>query len=372
MAEYEIKDGVAIIPEGTKIIESYAFKNREELKSIVIPKSVEVIEHRAFSGCKGLKSIVIPDSVTTIEAWVFEKCISLSEIVIPASVTKLGDVHFCLGGCTNLTKIVVAEGNPKYDSRGDCNAIIETESNELVAGCATTVIPDSVTSIRQWAFHNCDQLETIAIPASVKKLSRDCFTGCPYLKNITIAEGNEVYDSRNNCNAIIRTEDNVLIVGGTETVIPDSVTEIGPFAFDHRAGLKKIVIPDSVTKIGDLAFNECSGLTDIVIPASVTTLGDGAFSGCANLKTASVLGPVKALTETFSSCKALNTITFGTGIKKIERAFQYDPGSLYDAKEDYYLKTINVPAKKSNYYKTRLPEKLHGIIVELPAEKAKK
>ena len=68
MAEYEIKDGVAIIPEGTKIIESYAFKNCEELKSIVIPKSVEVIKHRAFSGCKGLKSIVIPDSVTTIDA----------------------------------------------------------------------------------------------------------------------------------------------------------------------------------------------------------------------------------------------------------------------------------------------------------------
>jgi hypothetical protein len=68
----------------------------------------------------------------------------------------------------------------------------------------------------------------------------------------------------------------------------------------------------------------------------------------------------------------LDTVTFGAGIKKIERAFPYDSGTLYDAKEDYYLKTVNVPAKKANYYKTRLPEKLHGIIVELPAEKAKK
>ena len=242
----------------------------------------------------------------------------------------------------------------------------------MVAGCGTTVIPDSVTSIRFWAFRDCELLETIAIPASVKKLSRDCFTGCSNLKNITIAEGNEVYDSRNNCNAIICTEDNVLIVGGTETVIPDSVTEIGSFAFQHRTGLKKIVIPDSVTKIGDCAFTECSGLTDIVIPVSVTTLGDRAFANCANLKSASVLGPVKALTETFSLCKALDTVTFGAGIKKIERAFPYNSGSLYDAKEDYYLKTINVPAKKANYYKSRLPEKLHGIIVELPAEKAKK
>ena len=326
MTEYEIRDGVAIIPEGTT-----------------------EIKQSAFHGCK-----------------------ELTTIVIPASVIKLGDVHFCFKGCTKLTKIVVAEGNPKYDSRGDCNAIIETESNELVAGCGTTVIPDSVTSIRFWAFRDCELLEKIAIPASVKKLSRDCFTGCPYLKSITVAEGNEVYDSRNNCNAIIRTEDNVLIVGGTETVIPDSVTEIGPFAFDHRAGLKKIVIPDSVTKIGDCAFTECSGLTDIVIPASVTTLGDRAFANCANLKSASVLGPVKALTETFSSCKALETVTFGAGIKKIERAFPYDSGSLYDAKENYYLKTVNVPAKKANYYKSRLPEKLHGIIVELPVEKAKK
>ena len=109
-----------------------------------------------------------------------------------------------------------------------------------------------------------------------------------------------------------------------------------------------------------------------MIPASVTTLGDRAFANCANLKSASVLGPVKALTETFSSCKALETVTFGAGIKKIERAFPDDSGSLYDAKENYYLKTVNVPAKKANYYKSRLPEKLHGIIVELPVEKAKK
>lgn len=76
MAEYEVKNGVGIIPEGTKILESYAFKNCEELKSIVIPGTVEVIEHRAFSGCKGLTNVVIPDPVTTIEAWAFEKCIS--------------------------------------------------------------------------------------------------------------------------------------------------------------------------------------------------------------------------------------------------------------------------------------------------------
>ena len=371
MAKYEIKDGVGIIPEGTTVIESAAFKLCDELTSVVIPNTVTKIKYDAFYKCTGLTNIIIPNSVTEIESGAFAYCTGLTSIVIPASVTILGDIHFYLGGCTNLTKIVVAEGNPKYDSRDNCNAIIETESNELVAGCGTTVIPDSVTSIRQWAFHNSDQLETIAIPASLKKLSRDCFTGCPNLKSITVAEGNEVYDSRNDCNAIIRTENNTLIIGGTETIIPDSVTEIGPFAFDHRAGLKKIVIPDSVTKIGDCAFNECSGLTDIVIPASVTTLGDMAFAGCTNLKTASILGPVKALVETFSSCKALDTVTFGAGIKKIERAFPYDSGTLYDAKEDYYLKTINVPAKKSNYYKTRLPEKLHGIIVELPAEKKK-
>ena len=98
MAEYEIKDGVCIIPKGT----------------------------------------------TEIPYWAFDGCSELNEVVIPASVTQIHSNAF--SDCTALEKIVVEEGNPKYDSREGCNAIIETATNKLICGCKSTVIPASVKS----------------------------------------------------------------------------------------------------------------------------------------------------------------------------------------------------------------------------------
>ena len=104
MAKYEVKDGVGIIPEGTTVVKYGAFANCAELTSVVIPEGVTEIEFRAFANCTGLTGIVIP-----------------------ASVTKLGWGLF--NGCTQLASIKVAEGNPVYDSREDCNAIINTKQN---------------------------------------------------------------------------------------------------------------------------------------------------------------------------------------------------------------------------------------------------
>ena len=107
---------------------------------------------------------------------------------------------------------------------------------------------------------------------------------------------------------------------------------------------------------------EYPGIRIIVIPDSVTEIGERAFAGCTGLKTVSVLGSVKKLDGTFKNCTALECVTLGVGIKKIEYAFNYCTA----------LKTINVPAKKADYYKKRLPESLHGLIMELPAEKKAK
>lgn len=157
----------------------------------------------------------------------------------------------------------------------------------------------------------------------------------------------------------------------TSVVIPDSVTEIGKLAFYGCTGLTSIVIPDSVTKIGDSAFNG-SGLINIVIPKSVKNIGLDAFMDCNNCVSISVMGPVNFLQyNVFANCMKLETITFGTGIKKIDPGFLkvYNKnsdnvriGSKYDFPPT--LKAIYVPAKKTDYYKQRLPQFLHSIIVE--------
>ena len=150
MAKYEIIDGVGIIPQGVTTIEDEAFYRCENLTSIVIPDSVTTIGSWAFWDCKNLTSIVIPDSVTEIACDAFSGCENLTSIVIPDSVTTIE--YNAFSDCSSLTGIVVEEENPRYDSRNNCNAIIETATNTLVCGCSTTIIPDSVTTIEDEAF----------------------------------------------------------------------------------------------------------------------------------------------------------------------------------------------------------------------------
>ena len=126
------------------------------------------------------------------------------------------------------------------------------------------------------------------------------------------------------------------------------------------------IIPEGTIVIEKEAFEKCTELTSIVIPDSVTEIGSCAFKGCTGLKTASVMGPVKLMEATFSGCTALECVTLGVGIKKLSRK---EGEAFYDCTA---LKTINVPAKKADYYKKRLPEELHSLIVELPVEKKTK
>ena len=162
MAEFEIKNGVGIIPEGTTVIEGFAFKE-----------------------CTELTSIVIPDSVTEIGLCAFEGCTGLTSIVIPASVTKLYNDIF--NGCTGLTSIKVAEGNKYFDSRDNCNAIINTEKNSLLVGCKTTQIPPTVIAIGQYAFCGMG-LVSIVIPDNVVSIGRNCFEDNVSLESVTLGK----------------------------------------------------------------------------------------------------------------------------------------------------------------------------------------
>ena len=228
-------------------------------------------------------------SVTVIGWGAFEDCSGLTSVVVPNSVTAIGYGYFSIrrdafSGCSGLESIVVENGNQVYDSRDNCNAIIETKTNILIRGCKNSIIPDSVTEIGYGAFAGCSGLSSIVIPNSVTKIGGGAFGGCSGLESIVVENGNQVYDSRDNCNAIVETKTNKLLRGCKNTVIPDSVTSIGNGAFWRCHGLTSIVIPNSVTEIGGSAFGGCSGLTSIVIPNSVTVIENGAFSGCSGLE----------------------------------------------------------------------------------------
>ena len=306
-----------IIPEGVTSIGDYAFDGCNSLTSITIPKGVTSIGNYVFSGCNSLTSITIPEGVTSIGNYVFSGCSSLTSITIPASVTSIGKYAF--EDCISLTSITIPEGVTSIGSdafRG-CISLTSITIPEGVtsignfafyfcSSLTSITIPASVTSIGNSAFYGCSSLTSITIPASVTSIGNSAFSGCNSLTSMIVAKENAKYDSRNDCNAIIETSSNTLVVGSSSTVIPTNVTSIGNSAFYFCSSLTSITIPASVTSIGNSAFSHCDslisitfaegvtsigskafrysdGLTSITIPASVTSIGEYAFSDCTSL-----------------------------------------------------------------------------------------
>ena len=299
---------------------SYAhhlYLNGEEVKDLVIPDGLKTINDYAFENCIGLTSLSIPNSVTSIGSRAFGGCSGLTSLYIPNSVTSIGSSAF--GGCSGLTSIIVDEENTVYDSRNNCNALIETASNTLLYGSNSTVIPNNITTIAGGALSSCPYLTSVTIPSSVTEIGSGAFTGCSSLTSIIVEEGNTVYDSRNNCNALIKTASNCLLRGCRNTIIPNSVTSIGHHAFYSCLALTSITIPNSVTSIGEFAFSGCLALTSITIPNSVTLIGNYAFSDCLVLTSITIPNSVTDFGNyAFSGCSDLTSAIIGNGVTSIE------------------------------------------------------
>ena len=137
-----------------------------------------------------------------------------------------------------------------------------------------------VLGINYRAFEGCSGLTSITIPNSVTSIGRSAFYNCSGLTSVKVENENTIYDSRDNCNAIIETSTNQLVVGCKNTIIPNSVTSIGDYAFYGCSGLTSVTIPNSVKTIRDAAFEGCSGLTSITIPNSVIYIGGSVFDDC--------------------------------------------------------------------------------------------
>ena len=294
-----------------------AFLNCSSLTTITIPNSVTTIGDSAFLNCSSLTTITIPNSVTTIGDGAFMYCSGLTTITIPNSVTTIGLNPF--SGCSGLNSIIVESGNLKYDSRNDCNAIIESSNNSLISGCKSTDIPNNIMSIGGRAFYGCSGLTYVNIPDKVTTIGKSVFYDCSGLTSVNI---------------------------------PDKVTSIGDEAFSGCSGLTSVNIPDKVTSIGYHAFYRCSGLTSIIIPNNVTTIGDYAFVGCSNLASITIGSGMTSIGWGAFSCGvnlSIVNVKVENPIEINESVFEYI-GDNYSSDIIYLTATLNVPIGSKNLY----------------------
>jgi len=304
------------IPTSVTTIGNNAFQDCTSLTSIAIPNSITTIGGSAFSGCNRLTSVHISD----IEAWckiefVFINSIGsytsnplslaghlflngeeVRDLMIPNSVTNISNYAFY--NCIGLTSVTIGKSVTSIGVKSFMNC----------SGITSVTIPNSMTNIEEGAFSGCIDLTSITIPQNVTSIGREAFYGCSNLTSIKVEAGNAKYDSRDNCNAIIETKNNRLIMGCQNTIIPSSVTSIGNKAF-YCSGLTSITIPSGVISIGDAAFI-CSDLISVTIPNSVTSIGVDAFRNCNNLLKviSKIENPFNLRSDAFSK----NTLYNGT------------------------------------------------------------
>ena len=320
----------------TKAKQAEVTKNPNEYRGAVnlpetvsynnVTYSVTSIGERAFSNCKGLTSITIPNSVTSIGYAAFYSCFGLEKVIVPDIAAWCGIAFDDY------------ESNPLEYAKH----LYSDEMTEIT----NLIIPNSVTSIEEYAFEYCTGLTSVTIPNSVTSIGRSVFSNCSGLTSVTI---------------------------------PNSVTSIGYWAFQNCTGLTSVTIPNSVTSI-DYTFYGCSGLTSVTIPNSVTSIGERAFYGCSSLTSVTIPNSVTSIkSSAFYGCSGLTSVNIGNGVESIGYDAFADcaeltdvycyaekvPTTKSDAFDGSYTEyaTLHVPAVSVEQYKATAPWSNFGTIV---------
>ena len=253
-------------------------KDYYNIKEIVIPDYVDNIFPNAFYKFRKLDSVILSKGVKIIENGAFKHCRHLKSVYLSDNVQEIGYEAFAY--CDELETIVVDKNNKTFDSRDGCNAIICTKDNTLLVGCKTTIIPNGVKRIHFQAFKFNADILSVRIPESLHFFSINTFRNRSSICILKVDKNNSIFDSREECNAIIRKNGNALIYGCNSSFIPDGVETIDYRAFENCLGLTSIIIPASVHTIGPKAFYKCVNLASVTISDSILDIGVSAFSYC--------------------------------------------------------------------------------------------
>lgn len=343
-----------VLGEGTTSIAESAFARCTSLKEVTIGKNVASIGYSAFANCSSLKSVTsLIETPYWIDNSVFGYSLSSStSLYVPkgkkqvyqstSSWNQFPQIIELDGGevigIAFADKVVEAmcvanwdENNDGMFSKDEAAAVTDlgsvfanntdiTSFDELqyftgltsigeqafyyCSNLNSIIIPENVKTIGNRAFYVCSDLKSLRIPANVSNIEDRAFAYCSGLESIEVDENNQYFDSRNNCNALIQTSSNTLLVGCKNSVIPDGVTSIAEGAFRGCTELTNMVIPEGVKTIGASAFRGCTGLTSVSLPSTITSIGNYAFSAfdeVYNLTTVTVgmTSPVAIASEVF-------------------------------------------------------------------------
>ncbi len=360
---YKSDDSNVIIPTTiwdapVTTIGQSAFYDCTVIRSVTMPDTVEYIGAYAFYGCKNLSSINISPSVTFIGSCAFGNN-DLKEITIPSSVKTIEEYAFGYSGEEAPEKI------EDFIIRGYKNTAAETYANDngftfvalgavdasdyeyIINDGEVTItsytgtdnevaIPSEidgypVTNIADASFSGNSNITSLTIPESIVSIGFYAFNSCPNLVEIKVDENNKVYDSRNNCNALIESETNTLLLGCPNTVIPYGITTLAEYAFFDYSNLDSIVIPDTVVRIEYGAFMLCTSLKSIIIPDSVVDLGSQIFSDCSSLESITLSKSITTISRfLFIGCSNLKSITIPEGIESLSSGVFMGCSSLTD------------------------------------------
>ena len=334
-----------------------AFRGNSRLRAVIFPDAVTRIGSNAFRDCKNLTSIQLPAGLTELGAMAFGNCVGITEITIPKGVAAARIDAYAhgrgpFGNCANLSAVTFENGITRIPANlfSYCTGKIETELPDTVteieynafegSGLLSIKIPDTVTAIGNYAFNNCQGLTEIQLPAGLTELGTMAFGNCAGITEITIpksvtaaridayAHGRGPFGNCANLsavtfeNGITRIPANLFscCTGKIETVLPDTVTEIGYNAFEN-SGLFTIKLPEKIKKIQSYAFAGCGNLSSIIIPGTVTSIESSVFSGCSALTTVRIPESVTEMGESvFKNCSSLYDVNLSSSCVNIKKS----------------------------------------------------